>query len=254
MKKLLALALTLVLCLSLAACSVKDKVQNAVKDAISGENSSGASKEDGKIDIDNAVDNIVKEAITADAFSEEAAAQALSNRGISVKAIAPDWDYIIDDTQYRVYGDSSHGKIEFIKKDGEISTEEYNAWLKKLFEATAAASDDGHNIEGFSFGNGDVEYTWDTFINSESWMKVWAFKYKGTIMDVYPEVNDDPENESEYTQDENGQWGFVYHYKSVAVDIADGLQKSFDETWQEMEDYFAEHEDEIRDALEDFAG
>jgi hypothetical protein len=241
MKKAITIALVLLLALSLAACGGSS-------------NNDTPTGSSGDIDINAAAENLVEDAIEGDAFSEAAAMQALGNRGIEKSAIEPDWAYTIDESKMTTYGDTSHGSVEFIKTDGEISDEEYQAWLKKVFDATAAASDDGHNIQGFAFGNGDVEKTWDEIANNESFMLVWSYKYNDTIMDVYPECKEDPDRESEViTNEETGSWEIVYHYKSVAVDIATGLQKSFDETMKDAEAAFEEHGDEIEDALRDAA-
>jgi hypothetical protein len=229
MKRFITLALVLVLALSLlTACGGKNKTPNAAGGDLIG--------------------NLVENAITANAFSEEAAFQALGYRGIKKEAIRPDWDYTVDEALYTTYGDTSHGSIEFIKEDGELTKDEYNIWLKKVFEATAAISDDKHNIEGFSYGDGDIELTFDAFINKDSWMQAWSYKYNGTIMDVTVSLEEDRDQESVLNDD----WTWTYHYKSVEIDIANGLQKSWDETWKEMEDYFDEHGDEIEDALKDY--
>jgi hypothetical protein len=212
----------------------------------------GGSKES-KGNVADAVDKAVSDAFSGNSFSEKAAAQALKDRGIDEKDIEPDFEWEIDEDLMATYGDNSHGSIMFIKKgDDDMTDDEYDAWLKKVFDATAKASDDGHNIQGFSFGDGDVEKTWDEVISSDSFMTTWSYKYKDQIMDVYPDREQNPNKESETITEPDGKWNIVYHYYAVKIDIANGLQKSFDETMKDAEEAIKGHEDEIAEALKDF--
>ena len=247
MKKLIALTLAMVLALSLlAACG-------------GGGGSSGVGNnddlrrdgEDGKIDIEKAAENILEDAISNNAFSVAAADASLKARGVSKSAVEPDWPYTVDEEKMQAYGDTSHGVIRFTKKDGYVSDEEYEAWLKKAFSATAAASDDGYNIQGFSWGDGDIEKTWEEFISGESFIVTWSYRYNGTIMDVY--VEQAKEKDSDYDMNEDGEWFWTHYYNGVQIDIADGLQKGWDDMWQDLEDAFEEYGDEIQAALEDAA-
>ena len=214
---------------------------------------------DGKIDLQNIADNLLNDAIESNSFSVAAAEAAWQQRGVSKSALEPAFGYTVDEEKMQAYGDSSHGVIRFTKNDGYLEDGEYDAWLKKAFEATAAASDDGYNIQGFSWGSGDVKLTWDEFINSESFIQTWSYKYNGKIMDVYVETAKEKDSEligDPYWDEEKGEtiWPeWTHYYNGVQIDIANGLQKSMDEVWQDMEDAFEEYGDEIRDALQDYA-
>ncbi|MDR1394322.1 MAG: hypothetical protein LBJ62_10240 [Bifidobacteriaceae bacterium] len=236
MKRLVSTAVILCLAAVLSACGAK--------------NNPGGPADPDDAGLNQAAAEMVNDAIEGDAFSEAAALQSLASRGLEKSDIEPDWSYSIDQEKMTTYGDSNHGSIEFIRTDGEITDEEYLAWLEKVFLATAALSDDGHNIQGFSFGDGDIEKTWDEIANSDAFMLVWSYKYNGTIMDVYPTLEEDPEQESEVIV-EGSAFEIIYHHKSVKLDVTTGLQKSFDETLDEMEDYLDEHGDEIEDVLKD---
>jgi len=281
MKKLIALALIVMLVLSFSSCGLQEKLEDKIQGGIKGAleealdglksndddessdevgsssttdgNSDSSDNDTGSGDASNAVDGIIQEAFESGYFTEASAVQALGLKGLSKKAVEPDWDYTIDESKYTTYGDSGRGQIEFIRANGEISDEEYEAWVKKLFDTTAKISDDGYNIQGWSFGDGEIEKTWEE-VDLSSYLLTWSYKYNGTIIDVYPQRGEDPEQETEYYQDESGSWVWVNHYKSVAVDVSEGLQKSWDDTWSDLETYFEENEDEIRDALEDAFG
>ena len=54
--------------------------------------------------------------------------------------------------------------------------------------------------------------------------------------------------------DKESELDRLFYYNAVEFDIGVGLQKSFDDTWAEMESYFEENEDEIQQALEDYLG
>ena len=281
MKKMTALMITLILALSLlAACgggngannsSINSSANNSsANNSTSSSNSSGNPSSQasgnndnsggGDIDLEKAAENILEEAVATKSFSVAAADASLKARGVSKSAVEPDWPYTIDEDKMQAYGDNSHGVIRFTKNDGYLEDGEYDAWKKKAFEATAAASDDGYNIQGFSWGDGDIEITWDEFINSESWMETWSYRYKGTIMDVYVEVAKEKDSEllgDPYWDEDEGMtiWPeWTHYYNGVQIDIADGLQKSWDDTWQDLDDVFDQYGDEIEDALKDFAG
>lgn len=246
MKKLVLLALVLCMALSLVACGSKTDAP-----ASGGGSSSGGDSGSGDIDLNEVAANMIEEAEELNSFSFKAALNSIAARGLSQADVEPKWDYVVDDEKNQAYGDSSHGVIRFSHKGEELTAEgEYDAWKKQLFDATAKASDDGYNIEGFSWGNGDVEMTWDDFANKEGMLETWSYRYNGTIMDVY--VKQTSLKDSEYVQGDDGQYDFVYYYNAMQVDIADGIQKSWDETWADLESAFEEYGDEIEDALRDY--
>ena len=90
-------------------------------------------------------------------YSEEAALLFLEEvAGLSKAGIQPDWGNVADDSDRINYGDDpdskrGYAKIRFQKPDSEVTTEEYEAWARKVFDATATASDDGRNVVGPSF-------------------------------------------------------------------------------------------------------
>jgi hypothetical protein len=205
-----------------------------------------SNKQDGdKIDAGKVVDEAVKEAEIKNSFSE-AAAEAFMKKlaGLGKADLHPDFPYIIDEKTMGNYGDNNHAQFFFIKDGGNITKEEYQTWMKKVFDATASVADDKHNIQGYGFGKGDVEITFDEVLK-KGLMKVWSYKYKGRIMDVYPDTKYGTFTTKEKTYgDGNGDL-------AVKIDITVGMQKSMNEYEKDIEKAFDEHGDEIKKALKD---
>lgn len=256
MKKLLAIIMILIMALSLlAACGARPNAQNTQSTAQNGDESSPAPAGNINIDEDDvadAVEDIVDDAIEHNAFSL-AAAEAFWNAvaGVDVSDAAPDWDWVVNEERMSTYGDTvdsvyGHASISFEKTDGsEISEEEFRAWAEKLFNATAAASDDGHNIVGWEFvGEGEDALAEVSFEDAFSggFMQGWGFVRDGRNLVVYLEEKYDSEKESQI-----GRLLYVY---GAAADISYGMEASMDDLWAEIEGY----EDEIEDALEDYFG
>jgi predicted small lipoprotein YifL len=255
MKKLIVLTLALMLALSLVACGAKDAVQDAVRDAMPGESTETSSEdaEDDRIDITEAAEEMVDEAVEHDSFSLAAATAFWNAKGVDFEAAAPDWDWTVDEEKMTTYGDTpdssyGHASIAFEKAGGgEISQEEFQAWARKLFDATAAASDDGHNIIGWEFaGDGEDALSEAVFEDAiEGFMPGWGFMKDGKNMVVY--LNE------VYDTDKDSAIGRELYYYGAVADIAMGLQQSMDDAMAEADAAFEEYEDEIKDALEDYA-
>jgi hypothetical protein len=247
MKKIITVALALMLALSLAACG--------------GNMSGGSSTEGDKVDINDVAEQALDDAIAQNAFSEGAGAAAIKKLGgVDEKDITPDWNWTTDDSTMMNYGNGSdygHGSLLFIKDSTDDLTEaEYLAWARKVYDATAKVSELGYNCYGWNVGDGsnpDGEISFDEAmgVDSDAWvfMAGWCYKYNGKYIWVNIEQVENPEKESEVTDD----FEFIYHYYGVGIDISVGLQKSFDDTMQDAEDAFEEYGDEIEDALQDYA-
>ncbi|MDR1669619.1 MAG: hypothetical protein LBR76_06650 [Oscillospiraceae bacterium] len=266
MKKRFILAPVMILTLALAACGGNGAAPSvpqgggtlpAVTDADSG----------GETDLSlgDAVNEIIDDAIENDSFSLAAAYAAMKERGVEKADVEPVWDYTVDEENFHAYGDSGsygHGLIRFTKTGGAYLTDgEYDAWAKKLFDATAAISDDGYNIYGYDvlFGENpgaDVEISFDGAMGKGSGamivMQGWGYKYNGSYIRV--DIERAEEKDADYEQDAAGEWVWIYYYNGVQADVRTGLQKSFDDAWEDAEDAFDEYEDEIEDAIGDYIG
>lgn len=249
MKKALLLVLALMLVISLlTACgSVKDSVQDAVKDALSG------NSQDGKADANEIAKDLAQDAIEHNSFSL-AAAETFWNKvaGVEVNDVAPDWDWIVKEERMATYGDKidtayGHASVLFEKKDGgEVTEDEFRAWAKQVFDATAAASDDGHNIIGWEFvGDGEDAYAEVSFDRAfEGWLQGWGFIKNGRNMVVY--LGEAYDNNKDSTTERS-----LFYY-GVSADIAFGMEKSMDDLMGDLEEAFDEHGDEIKSELEKY--
>ncbi len=227
MKKWLVLGLTLAMAFTMAACGGGDDKPSA----------------------EDAAEKAVQ-AEEFDSFSVEAAEYYLKETtGMDLASIEPDWEYTVGEKQ--AYGDDpssgyGHAVILYSKKDGEVTKDEYQAWLEKVFKATAAASQDGYNIIGWEFvGDGEdamAETTLDEAM--DGFMQGWCFRVNDKSMAVYVSQPYDNDKESEI--------GEMFYYYGVKVDIGVGLQKSFDDTLDEAEEYLEENEDEVNEAIDDY--
>ena len=247
MRKIVALFAVAVLVAALAGCG---SGEGSEQDASSSSGDAQAQSGDEPRELD--VEKLMEEYGDVEAFSEEGAMRYLEiAAGLSKESIEPDWEYVVDDASYRNYGTDpsdgyGHGVICFQKPEGEVTEEEYLTWARKVFDATAAASDDGYNVVGYEFvGEGqDALAAADFDAAMESWMPGWCYCKDGTYMTVYLEEAYDNELDS--------QIGRSLYYLGVSVDVGVGLQKSWDETMAEAEQYLEENEEEVKAALEEY--
>ena len=233
MKKIFALLLALLMLFGLAAC--------------------GGSEDTGKTDADNEKVNAeelaqdaLEQAEELDSFSEAAAEHYLKAYGISYDELKPVWEYEV--SEKGAYADdpasgSGHAVVIFKYTDGELSDEQIKAYYEQVFKATAAASDDGYNIIGHEFvGDGENAGDETTLEDALSgFLQGWCFRKNGKSMAVYVSDIYDNDKESEFDR--------LFYYYGVKFDIGVGLQKSFGETMDDMEQAFEENEDEIKEAL-----
>ncbi len=228
MKKLLAILLAAMLLLSLAAC--------------------GDQGDGGKTNDENIAKDVLDEAEKLDSFSEAAVEHYLKAYGISYEELKPDWEYEISENG--AYADdpasgSGHAVVIFKTSDSsELTDEQIKEYYEQVFKVTAAASDDGYNIIGHEFvGEGENPADETTLEKALSgFLKGWCFRKDGKSMAVY--VSDI------YDNDKDSELDRIFYYYGVKFDIGVGLQKSFDDTLDDMEDALEEHKDEIKDALD----
>lgn len=226
MKKILAIILASLMILALAACTAKP--------GEGGENADpGKMSEKAQEDYEDSLEM----------FSPEAAEYYLEKAtGIKLTQIEPDWEWEFAN-EYDTLGQSGRGLFKFTRKDAELTDDEINAYFGKVFDSTAAISDDGYNIIGYEFV-GEGENALDEVALEDaldSWLPGWCFKKDGTIYTVY--VSSEYDKEKESTLDR------LFYYNAVKIDIAQGMQKGWDDYMSDIE----ENADEIEEALKDFA-
>jgi len=247
MKKLIAFLIMTTMVLSLMACGGKEEADSNTESTVS----EAETTETEKIDAGEVIEQALEEAEEFESFSVEAVEYYLKKAaGLELSALEPDWEWKLKN-DYCAYGDEpdsgyGHAVIKFTKAEGEMTDEEYQTWLQKVFDATAAASDDGYNIIGYEFvGEGEdalAETTLEEALGG--WLQGWGFRVDGKIFVAYVSQEYDKEKESEL--------GKLFYYDSAQIDVGAGLQKSWDDTMSEAEEYMEEYEDEIREALEEY--
>ena len=232
MKRLFAFLLAMMLVFTLAACGEKDD----------GESKTGG----GKADAGDLAQDAMNDAEEFEAYSEAAVEHYLKAYGIAYEDLKPDWEYSVGNKS--AYGDdpaggSGHAAVIFKSPDSELTDEQIQAYFEQVFRATAAASDDGYNIIGHEFvGEGEDPGAETTLEDALSgFLQGWVFRKDGKSMAVYVS--------STYDNDKESQLDRIFYYNGVKFDIGVGLQKSFDETLEDMEEALEEHEDEIKEAL-----
>ncbi len=239
MKKFLSLLLAVLMLFLLAACGDKDgaeTTQNGEKDAT--------------INAQDAAQEALEEAQEHESFSQGAVDYFLRKTvGFDLSAVEPDFQWKLK-SNYSAYGDdpstgSGHAVINFTKAEGEITDEEYDKWFKKVFDATAKASDDGYNIKGYEFADAEKALNETTLEESlKGFLQGWAFRVDGKNYVVYVS--------REYDNNKDSELGKLFYYDGAKVDIGVGLQKSLSSTLDEAESYLSENEDEVKEAISNF--
>lgn len=233
MKKSILLVIILVLSLMLFACGDEK-----------------AKEKESDFDAQDYIDDVIDEAEKIDSFSEEAVERYLNSiGGLNLDTVKPDWEYNVGN--YGAYADDptsgyGHAVIAFTKTSGELAEGEYEAWLNKVFNATASASQDGYNIIGYEFaGDGEDALSETTLEEALSgFLSGWGFRKNDKIYVVYVS--------KEYDNDKESESGSLFYYNEVKIDVGIGLQKSFSDTMNEAESYFEENSDAIKEAIDDY--
>ena len=227
MRKLTAMAIVLVLSATLlAACGNGDNNNSDRTDVIVGNASTPAVSNSANSGNNAAVTNNgaantanVSQEPRENAYTLASAEKALAAKGVNKAYLEPAFDCFINEAENHASGDEKHGVIRFTKNEGYVTDEEGETWQKQIFDLTASISDDGYNIQGYSWGDGLGEKTWDNFLNGGLGIATWSYRYNGVIMDVYAERAQ--EKPSEYDE-ENDTW--TDYYNAVQVNIATGKQ------------------------------
>ena len=146
-------------------------------------------------------------------FSIEAAEHFLEHYGIALSDLEPEWDWVLAHEGH-AYGDNRHASVKFTRAEGELQDGEFDAYVAAVFEATAAASDDGYNIIGYDFARDGEDPL--AKIELENANGMWSYRKNGVIMMVYVSV--------EYDRDKESELGKPMYYNGVSFDIGVGSQ------------------------------
>ncbi len=206
---------------------------------------SGKLTADGKIDAQAVAEKMVKEAEKLDAFSKAAAEYYMKkNGGLNPADILPDWSYTTEPEKNNFYGEDGKSIMRFVKPEGEeLSQEDYIAWVRKVYAATAKISDDGFNIKGFE--NADDKETAlsekpvDEMIEQSlgGWIYLgmydWGYRLDGRMMRIWLNRN----------EKDNKYW--------AQIDVCRAMEKNMDELFKDAEE--ALEREDVQKALKELA-
>ena len=195
---------------------------------------------DGKIDAGKVAENIMKDTFDGEKNTPEAAAFWFKKRfDIAYADITPDFEYGKEVGKYDFLGEErSSAYVTFTAKDSTLNREDYLAYVKKVYEATAKVADGGINVYGFIAksdpAEAAAEKTLETVLDEGKPTKVfgfeiymgaysWNFRKDGTYYMV-----DVKQLEKKKTDGEDRPY-------AARVIIGQGLQKSLDESLKEAE-------------------
>lgn len=212
MKKIFTLLLCLPAVIILTACGGRGGNKKA---------------DSGKINADSVADKALEEAAAMNSFSQAAAEVFIRKHGgLDPKSIEPDWKYVVDEKTMANYGDRNHGSLQYQKTgDDSLTREVYEEWVRKVYAATKAISDDRINIMGFEDAKDEVgaltEKNLDEMFekSQKAWlylgMYTWGYRLNGKFMRV----------STQYEENKN----------AAEIDIAHGMNKPWSELKKDME-------------------
>ncbi len=205
MKKLLAILLATMMVFALAACG--DNTTTDPDKDTPGVSQSGENNDDK--DAENKAD---------DPYSLAAFEHYLASINLELDDVDPDFEWKLNGEKQVFAEDPTQlyaaALIWFTKESGEITNDEYNAYLEKLYAATKAISQDGKNIKGQNFvSDGEDPLTERTLEEAKGLMeKVWGFRYNDRYYYVhFGQGYSDSEKESEI--------GNLYYYDRIEIRI-----------------------------------
>ena len=114
-------------------------------------NGKKSASKDGEIDAGKIAENIVKDTFDGDKNTKEAAAFWFKkNFGIGIKDVTPDFAFQTETGKYDFLGEKELSSyVTFVAKDSTLNRDDYIAYVKKVYEATAKVADGGKNVYGW---------------------------------------------------------------------------------------------------------
>ena len=199
-KKILLGLLAVVICFTLVGCGDKESTGGG------NSGTSGGSEQ--------------KENKEIEAYSIEAVERYIESLNLELSKVEPDFKWKLR-TDKHAYGEdpenwNAQTIVIFTKENGELTNDEYDAWAKKVFDATAKVSDDGYNVVGNSYtDNESASTTKTTFEDAmDSLAPHWGFKLDDHLYIVYVS--------NEYSdKDKESTIGNLFYYDSVKLHISD---------------------------------
>ena len=211
MKKILANLLAIMMILSLAACGDANTSDT-------GRDNPGISHSEENNEEPDETEDQGGENNADEPYSLAAFENYLSSIGLKLDNVDPDFAWKLNGEKH-VFAEAPDNLyaaaiIWFTKESGEISDDEYDAYLEKLYAATKAISQDGKNIKGQNFvSDGEDPLTERTLEDAKGMMeKCWGFRYDDRYYYVhFGRGYSDSEKESEI--------GSLYYYDRIEIRI-----------------------------------
>ena len=204
MKKLLAILLAAMMLFSLVACGNNETP--------SGNEGGGTSQNDKNNDYSG------DENKELEPYSQAAFEHYLSSINLELDDIDPDFEWKLNGEKHVFAEDPTNSYaaaiIWFTKESGEITNDEYDTYLEKLYAATKAISQDGKNIKGKNYvSDGEDPLTERTLEDAKGMLeKCWSFRYNDRYYYVhFGRGYSDSEKESEI--------GNSYYYDRIEIRI-----------------------------------
>lgn len=210
--------------------------------------SCGGNSSNDKVDTEKVAKEVIKKEFKGERKTQAAAEHYLKEMvGIELNDLLPDYPYDCTPEDKWFLGEQRNVIAAFYKKNGEeLSRDEYKAYVKKVYDVTKKAADNGINIYGFekrsSKDEANKELTIDELIAGGEkgiiylGMYDWGFIKDGKMMHVYMQL------------DELGKDADKKYY--ARVQIAPGMEKNFDETMKDAEK--ALEDPEVQKAIKDY--
>ncbi|NLW78934.1 MAG: hypothetical protein GXY32_05935 [Ruminococcaceae bacterium] len=194
MKKIVAIAFALLLTFSLAACSAKEAVQDAVRDAVDGGTSAVATNSGDTEDPTSQSDG----ATNGNSADDSTVEGRLAKAGLTLEAIQP--ETFAEATLYNCGDDKV--VLYLTNGSGLLGAAVMQPLVEKIMAATAAASDNGKNWETY-YGLGDPVELDMSDINYDAFFFIgqWSYVVKGQWITVTVGVlnAEEPEGQENYS-------------------------------------------------------
>lgn len=193
------------------------------------------------------VDEIIEKAFADMSGIEKFQSVLKEHYQLDLKDVAPGFEFPEKNAKGSdyFYGDKdmNHRVVcMFAKTDGsDISKDEYRAYVKKVYDLMATKAQDGKLIKGFDGGAETLEdalqeKTFDQLFASEFWPQEFCYRMNNAFYVCSMSL-------------ENAKGEIPMRIK---FETAQGLQKSFSETWSDAEE--ALDDPEVQKAIKDAIG
>ena len=199
-----------------------------------------AAAENGEVDLEKVAENIANETFNGEKNTADAASFWFKKRfGIPLADVTPDFEYGKKPGKYDFLGEEmSSSYVTFTAKDSTLSRDDFIAYVKKVYAATAKVADGGINVYGFTAksdpAEAAAEKTLETVLDEgkptslfgvELYMGAytWNFRKDGTYYMV------------DVKQLEKKVAGEAHPFAARTI-IGQGLQKSMEESMKDVEE------------------